>query len=241
MRHFFNSALLLASAFTLMSCEEQAPVTPPPTEVFVISAEEHPYKPTRGFNARIDSRSDVKIQAQVSGKLVKIHFREGDSVKKGTPLFDIDAELLASRESSSKPSTWLPNTAKAAIRKSPQFVGYGDFNIDAIARPRFSDQLGFLHDEQSVDSAEYLQLREALRIDHQQMEDILYTANHNQHPPTRPPRQQFPESFHAIVQHKYPQRLDYIFFAASRTEILKDSDRKNSYPRGRSCSGIQSH
>lgn len=59
-------------------------------EVFVIQAQEKPYIPSRGYSARIDSRSDVNVQAQVSGKLMKIHFHEGDQVAAGSALFSID-------------------------------------------------------------------------------------------------------------------------------------------------------
>ena len=77
-------------ALTLLACKPKQAAEKPIPEVFVITAMEHPYKPTRGFNARIESRSDVNIQAQISGKLLKIHFHEGDQVSKGSPLFDID-------------------------------------------------------------------------------------------------------------------------------------------------------
>lgn len=81
---------LLISIVFIAGCDKKAAREKPVPEVFVISATEKPYKPSRGFNGRIESRSDVAIQAQVSGKLLKIHFREGDQVKAGDPLFQID-------------------------------------------------------------------------------------------------------------------------------------------------------
>lgn len=81
---------LLIAVVLLSACEEKAAKEKPIPEVFVVNAEEKPYRPSRGFSARIDSRSDVDIRAQVSGELIKVHFREGDQVKKGAALFDID-------------------------------------------------------------------------------------------------------------------------------------------------------
>lgn len=78
------------TAFLLSACEEPAAPQAPPPEVFVVTASEQPYQPERTFTARIDSRSDVNITAQVSGKLIAVHFREGDNVEAGAPLFDID-------------------------------------------------------------------------------------------------------------------------------------------------------
>ncbi len=80
----------LALLVPVLGCEEKAPPAPEPQEVFVVEAEEQPYNPERGFNAHIQSKTDVNISAEVSGKLLAIHFREGDEVTAGTPLFDID-------------------------------------------------------------------------------------------------------------------------------------------------------
>lgn len=74
----------------LAGCEEAAPPETPRQEVFVVTASEQPYQPGRTFTARLDSRSDVNITAQVSGKLTAVHFREGDTVEAGAALFDID-------------------------------------------------------------------------------------------------------------------------------------------------------
>lgn len=74
----------------LGACDDAPPPAAPPPEVFVVTASEQSYQPERTFTARIDSRSDVNITAQVTGKLTAVHFREGDNVEAGAPLFDID-------------------------------------------------------------------------------------------------------------------------------------------------------
>jgi membrane fusion protein (multidrug efflux system) len=80
----------LFMALTLLACEKEQAQETETQEVFVTIASEHPYRPQQGFNARIESRSDVDITAQVTGKLLAIHFKEGDQVSMGAPLFDID-------------------------------------------------------------------------------------------------------------------------------------------------------
>jgi long-chain acyl-CoA synthetase len=45
------------------------------------------------------------------------------------------------------------------------------------------------------------------------LRDLLKEAHGGEHPPTRPPRLEFPSSMDLLVQHKYPQRLDYVFWA----------------------------
>lgn len=90
MQHRVISFSLLALSLFLGACEKKAPPQAEAPEVFVVIASEQPYNPQRGFNARIESKSDVNISAEVSGKLLAIHFKEGDEVTAGTPLFDID-------------------------------------------------------------------------------------------------------------------------------------------------------
>jgi membrane fusion protein (multidrug efflux system) len=83
----FIPLLILCS---LTACDQNQTAIEETPEVFVITAEQYPYLLSRGFNARIRSSSDVEIQAQVTGELLAIHFKEGDSVSQGDPLFDID-------------------------------------------------------------------------------------------------------------------------------------------------------
>lgn len=84
------SLSMLILAALLGGCDEKAAPEATIPEVFVVEASEQPYHPQRGFNAHIASKSDVDISAEVSGKLIAIHFKEGDDVKAGDPLFDID-------------------------------------------------------------------------------------------------------------------------------------------------------
>src|SRR5262245_21685120 len=41
---------------------------------------------------RIEAKETVEIRARVTGLLAKVHFKEGEQVKKGQLLFELDAE-----------------------------------------------------------------------------------------------------------------------------------------------------
>ncbi len=81
---------MLVVMLSITACEKQEQQAKPVAEVFVTPAQLQPYYPHASFNARIQSRSDVEIKAQVSGKLIAVHFREGDHIEVGAKLFDID-------------------------------------------------------------------------------------------------------------------------------------------------------
>lgn len=113
-------------AILLGGCDDAPAPEAPPTEVFVVTASERPYQPERTFTARIDSRSDVNITAQVSGKLLAVHFREGDMVEAGAPLFDIDpapyeAALAKARAEQEKAKANLEE-AKSNFARGEQLV-----------------------------------------------------------------------------------------------------------------------
>ena len=90
MRPLSALAGTLLLTLTLAACDKPEDKKEEAPEVFVSIANEQPYRPQQGFNARIESKSDVDITAQVSGKLLAIHFKEGDQISAGDPLFDID-------------------------------------------------------------------------------------------------------------------------------------------------------
>lgn len=81
-------ALTLPLVF-LMACSEEAPQKPV-TEVITDIVKQEPFRPTMSFVGRLQAENDVKIQAQVTGYLLSWHFKEGDIIKKGDVLYEID-------------------------------------------------------------------------------------------------------------------------------------------------------
>jgi len=67
------------------------------------------------------------------------------------------------------------------------------------------------HSEDNKESKEYIELMQVLDS-MGAVRDLLKESNGGEHPPTRPPRFEFPQRLdYLISNHKYPQRLDYIF------------------------------
>ncbi|TVZ38286.1 membrane fusion protein (multidrug efflux system) [Alteromonadaceae bacterium 2753L.S.0a.02] len=114
MRALLASLIVLA----LFACSEKPPEEAPAQEVFVVSAAEKPYRPTRGFNGRIRSSSDVAVKAQVSGELTAIHFKEGDVLAAGAPLFDIDPSSYQAELSKAKGELSKAKAARANAEKN---------------------------------------------------------------------------------------------------------------------------
>ncbi|HEX2731711.1 MAG TPA: efflux RND transporter periplasmic adaptor subunit [Polyangiaceae bacterium] len=84
---------------TLLSCQRspnpsrEASPTPagPPVPVSFAVVESGSLPLEIAALGRVESSSDVAITPQVSGRIEKVHFAEGDRVQKGDPLFSIDA------------------------------------------------------------------------------------------------------------------------------------------------------
>ncbi|KAL6079084.1 Long-chain-fatty-acid--CoA ligase 6, variant 2 [Balamuthia mandrillaris] len=101
--------------------------------------------------------------------------------------------------------------------KNVPWILTGDFNIDAISRPAVADEYGYVYDNTSIESEEYKKMV-AILDPTGHVRDLLKECNGGEHPPTRPPRLEFPSSVDLVFKHKYPQRLDYIFFMGGDEE-----------------------
>ena len=80
---------LLFVAASLFSCQEKTIQQSVP-EYAVMVVEEQPVVVKNSFPARISGEQDAEVRSNVSGTLVKKHISEGDMVKKGDLLFEID-------------------------------------------------------------------------------------------------------------------------------------------------------
>ncbi len=89
--HLINLNLLAvcAVAFLFSGCKPKAPATPPPlVEVTAVKQADVPiYHEWIGV---LDGLVNAQIRAQVTGYLMKQNYREGDSIKTGDMLFEID-------------------------------------------------------------------------------------------------------------------------------------------------------
>ena len=80
---------VLCSAF-LVACDKAAPPPPPPPAVEVVSVAEKDVPIHVEWIGSVDGNVNAVIRPQVTGYLIKQNYREGDFVKQGQPLFEID-------------------------------------------------------------------------------------------------------------------------------------------------------
>ncbi|WP_210396295.1 efflux RND transporter periplasmic adaptor subunit [Motiliproteus sediminis] len=75
----------------LAGCDQAPPPAPPAKPAVVVTTVGYDMvTPNAEFVGRTQASEDVKLQAQVSGPLLRRDFKEGDQVEKGQLLFEID-------------------------------------------------------------------------------------------------------------------------------------------------------
>ncbi len=90
--HAVCLSALSVYALLLSGCKSEAPAAAPspPPEVTASQPVAREITDQLTFTGRTDSPQTVDIRARVSGYLEKIHFEDGQEVKAGAPLFEID-------------------------------------------------------------------------------------------------------------------------------------------------------
>jgi multidrug efflux pump subunit AcrA (membrane-fusion protein) len=78
-------ALLLTSA-----CEKEKAAAPPPPVVEVVTVAQRDVPIYMEWIGSLDGNVNAVIRPQVTGYLIRQNYREGDLVKQGQPLFEID-------------------------------------------------------------------------------------------------------------------------------------------------------
>lgn len=86
------AALFLAGAavIVLTSCGKKAPPPPPPPEVLVTEVKPQDVPIYHEYVGQLDASVNATIMARVQGYLVSQNYKEGEPVKKGDVLFEID-------------------------------------------------------------------------------------------------------------------------------------------------------
>jgi len=89
---FSSSRLGSSCAIVILLCALVAPVNAQQQAVPVgtVYAERKPIAQTRDFVGRVEAIDRVLVQARVKGYLEAVRFKEGDLVKKGDPLYEIE-------------------------------------------------------------------------------------------------------------------------------------------------------
>jgi membrane fusion protein (multidrug efflux system) len=84
------AAALFAGGFPACKKSDPAAAAPPPPAVLVAPAGQRKVDIVRSWTGTLDGSANVDVRTRVSGYLTKVHYADGQSVKKGDRLFSID-------------------------------------------------------------------------------------------------------------------------------------------------------
>lgn len=114
--------ILLATSFLLSACKEEkiGQMQRPIANVEVATPTKQNVELWDSYTARIEANKNVQIRARVSGYLEKICFNDGDFVKEGQVLFQIDP----------RPFQAVYNASLAQIKETESRVSLAKINLD---------------------------------------------------------------------------------------------------------------
>ena len=112
---------LLVLSCLLQACGKKDPPPPPAVPVTVATVERRSVPFELAANGTVEPLQTVAVQAQVSGPLIRVAFKEGDEVKRGQLLFQVDArpyqaELSQALATLARDSAQASNAAQQAQR-----------------------------------------------------------------------------------------------------------------------------
>lgn len=146
----------VAVAFSLTSCggNNTGPQAPPPTpvNVYTVATGNATYFET--YPATATPLNQVDIKPQVSGNIVGIYFKDGQDVRKGMKLYEIDQQQYLAAVNQAKANVLV---AKANLARSQQDADrYLELaKQDAIAKQTLDHQLADLEaNKQQLQAAE---------------------------------------------------------------------------------------
>ena len=156
-----NLALAVALAVFLAACgtKEQAP-PPGPPQVSVITVSERPVTLTTVLPGRTTAYETSEVRPQVNGLVRERLFQEGDVVRKGQPLYRIDAAPYEASVASARAAL---ARSRAAIASSQGLARrYGELvKINAIARQEYENAVTAADQARADVSAQQAALRSA--------------------------------------------------------------------------------
>jgi RND family efflux transporter MFP subunit len=113
--------LILWVSVGLVGCSRPPSVAPPPAVPVTVSVPvEREVTDYADFTARTEAVDSVVVKAHVWGYLQKVNFKEGDLVKKGDVLFEIDP----------RPYEALLNQAKAKVRQDEAQLSFDEAELE---------------------------------------------------------------------------------------------------------------
>jgi membrane fusion protein (multidrug efflux system) len=119
LKNLFKSALAVAVTVGAVACKEEVKVQTPP-EYATITIKEDSVTVKNSFPATLGGNSDAEIRSNVSGFIVKINVSEGDVVKKGDVLFEVDHEVYQAQYNTSLAQLHVAETKVETARLTAQ-------------------------------------------------------------------------------------------------------------------------
>ncbi len=119
LKNLFKSALAVAVTVGAVACKEEVKVQTPP-EYATITIKEDSVTVKNSFPATLGGNSDAEIRSNVSGFIVKINVSEGDVVKKGDILFEVDHEVYQAQYNTSLAQLHVAETKVETARLTAQ-------------------------------------------------------------------------------------------------------------------------
>jgi len=136
---YFGIVILLLA--TAAGCSKEAKEAPKPPVVEVMTVIQKDVSVYKEWIGTLDGMVNATIRAQVQGYLIKQNYREGDLVKKGQILFEIDPRTFqASLEQArgqleAQQARW--NTAKATLARIKPLAA-----VNAVSKKDLDDSVG---------------------------------------------------------------------------------------------------
>jgi RND family efflux transporter MFP subunit len=115
-------AVMFTVAVVVAGCARPTPSAPPkkPLDVSVVEPVIHKVTKSEDFTGRTEPYRYVEIRPQVTGELDAIHFKDGDNVREGTLLFEIDKRIYVAQR----------NSARAALAKAKAVLAQAKADLE---------------------------------------------------------------------------------------------------------------
>lgn len=118
-KNLFKTALAIVIAMGAMACKDETKVQTPP-EYATITIKEDSVTVKHSFPATLGGNSDAEIRSNVSGFIVKINVSEGDMVKKGDVLFEVDHDIYEAQYNTALAQLHVAETKVTTARLTAQ-------------------------------------------------------------------------------------------------------------------------
>ena len=132
-------AVMMLIFLTACSAKKEAPKSKPPVPVMAVTAREKSVPVQIRAIGNVEAYATVSVKSQVNGLLEKVHFREGDDVRKGQLLFAIDSRPYEAALRQAKASVARDSAQEKYARR--QAKRYGELLGDGIVTQDQYDQL----------------------------------------------------------------------------------------------------